>query len=130
MAILTCRFAFGESLSNELIDDLIKNKFTRSKWLKYLSSPGITKLDINDLEEIPINALDLRVSRSKSYDGKLDKFETQSEGQIIKYAKTPSSELLQKMNLKYGMNKARFVVKLKDGTNEEVIMKIFLWSHN
>ena len=50
IAILTCRFAYGKELSNELIEDIIKNKFTKSKWLTFISGSTITKLDINNEE--------------------------------------------------------------------------------
>ena len=60
LAILTCRFAYGQDLSNDLVDDIIKNKFTKSRWLHYLSSgPGITKLDINQ-KGAQVETIDLR----------------------------------------------------------------------
>ncbi len=47
ITILTCRFAFGRELTKEEIEDIIKNKFTKSRLFSFISGgPNITKLDI------------------------------------------------------------------------------------
>ena len=50
ITILTCRYAYGKELSNEEIEDIIKNKFTKNKILSFISGSNITKLDIRELE--------------------------------------------------------------------------------
>ena len=47
LAILTCRLAFGKELSPELIDNIIKNKFTRSKLFTYFTGDDLIKIDIS-----------------------------------------------------------------------------------
>jgi hypothetical protein len=37
IAILTCRLAYGKELSPVLIDDMIRNKFTKSKFITYFT---------------------------------------------------------------------------------------------
>lgn len=50
ITILTCRFAFGRELTKEEIEDIIKNKFTKSRLFSFISGPNITKLDIAEYE--------------------------------------------------------------------------------
>ena len=60
ISILTCRFAYGKELSNELIEDIIKNKFTKSKWRTFFSEPNIPKLDVNNESEDKLKNMDLK----------------------------------------------------------------------
>lgn len=76
IAILTCRFAYGNELSNNLIEDIIKNKFTKSKW-NIFSSNNIAKLDINNEE-------------SKTT-WNVKKIEVQDSVPVYKSTKTPES---------------------------------------
>ena len=51
VAILTCRFAYGRDLTKEEIEDIIKNKFTKSRLFSFISGgSNITKLDIAEFE--------------------------------------------------------------------------------
>lgn len=51
ITILTCRFAYGRELTKEEIEDIIKNKFTKSRLFSFISGgTGITKLDIAEYE--------------------------------------------------------------------------------
>lgn len=49
---------------------------------------------------------------------------------MIKYRKTPDSDILKKMKLKYGKNVAKFELDAGDGYRDIVTMKIFLWDHS
>ena len=51
ITILTCRYAYGKELSNDEIEDIICNKFTKNKLLTFISGPNITKLDIRELKK-------------------------------------------------------------------------------
>ena len=48
---------------------------------------------------------------------------------VTRYRKNPDTETIQKMNLKQGLNKAKFILNT-GATKEEINMKIFLWDYN
>lgn len=52
------------------------------------------------------------------------------EHPIIKFRKTPDSDLLKKMKLKYGKNIGKFELDVGEGIKETITMKIFLWDHS
>lgn len=122
ITILTCRLAYGRELSKDEIEDIIKNKFTKSRLFSFISGgSNITKLDISDYqsENSAFKAKELR----KLKDG-------QKERPIIKYRKTPDSDIIKKMNLHYGKNIAKFELDVGQGNKEAVTMKIFLWDYS
>ena len=56
----------------------------------------------------------------------MQKFE-KGERPVVKYRKTPDSEKIRKMKLKYGKNVAKFVLDCGTDAKEEITMKVFLW---
>lgn len=62
------------------------------------SSPNIAKLDINENHDI------------KNENMQLKKLELTESAPVYKYRKTPDSDQLKRMNLRYGENKAKFVM--------------------
>lgn len=48
---------------------------------------------------------------------------------VVKYRKTPDSDNVRKMRLKYGKNIARFELSVGE-IKEEITTKIFLWDHH
>lgn len=109
--ILACKFAFGKEPTAEFVDDLIKTKYKKS-WFTIFNRDNVTKLDIE--EKTPL----------------VPPLSRPEEQEIIKYRKAPDSEMLEKMNLKMGENRARFVLELSPGQTEETEFKIFLWDEN
>lgn len=108
--ILICKFAFGKEPTAEFVDELIKTKYKKS-WFPF-SRDNVTKLDIE--EKIP----------------RVPPLARPEEQEIIKYRKAPDSEMLEKMNLKMGENRARVVLELGPGQSEETEFKVFLWDEN
>lgn len=115
IAILTCRFAYGEELSSALIDNMIKKQFTKSRWLTYFSGSNVSKLDITD-----------NVSTKLALTADLNSSESNA---VVKYRKVPDSDMLAKMNLVQGQNCARFVADT-GGVPEEITLRIFLWEQD
>jgi hypothetical protein len=97
--ILACKFAFGKEPTAEFVDDLIKAKIKKS-WFTIFGRDNVTKLDIEEKTPMvpPLNRPE--------------------ETEIIRYRKVPDSDMLAKMKLKMGENKARFVLELTPGQSE------------
>lgn len=96
-AVLACRFAFGVEPEADFVDSIIKAKSKKSWLVTLFDRTNVTKLDIE--KEPP-----LMQPPSKP-----------DEQEIIRYRKAPDSEMLSKMKLRPGENKAKFTLETAPG---------------
>ena len=109
--ILAIKFAFGKDPDAKLINSIIEAKSKKSWYQIFGGDKGnVTKLDIEE-KDAPTFQLPNKLE----------------ETEIIRYRKVPDSEMLSKMKLKMGENKAKFTLELSPGQTEETEFKIFLW---
>jgi hypothetical protein len=100
VAVLACKYAFGVEPQSKFVDSIIKAKTKKSWFTIFGADNDVTKLDI---EKGP-----------PSFQPPF----RQDEQEIIRYRKAPDSEMLSKMKLKMGENKAKFTLEISPGQTE------------